>query len=68
MLLVPLSRRTLAYATSVVRRPSQALGVKGRRLTPDMQALMTMVYLRKGETYAELATGFATPTPPRGAT
>ncbi len=59
---LPLSRQTLAYATGVVRRHRQALGSKGRRLPPGMQALMTLVYLRKGETYAELGAGFAVST------
>ncbi len=57
-----LSRRTLTYATGVIRRHRQALGSKGRRLPPGMQALMTLVYLRKGETYAELGAGFAVST------
>ncbi|MGI5200316.1 transposase family protein [Spirillospora sp. CA-108201] len=55
---LPLSRWTLAYATGVVRRHRQALGGKGRRLPPGMQALMTLVYLRKGDTFAELGAGF----------
>ncbi|MFG1856079.1 transposase family protein [Actinomadura geliboluensis] len=59
---LPLSRRTLTYATGVIRRHRQALGSKGRRLPPGMQALMTLVYLRKGETYAELGAGFAVST------
>ncbi|TDC77487.1 IS5/IS1182 family transposase [Actinomadura sp. 7K507] len=59
---LPLSRQTLAYATGVVRRHRQAIGGKGRRLPPGMQALMTLVYLRKGETYAELGAGFAVST------
>ncbi|MFD0533336.1 transposase family protein [Actinomadura luteofluorescens] len=59
---LPLSRRTLAYATGVVRRHRQALGSRGRCLPPGMQALMTLVYLRKGETYAELGAGFGVST------
>jgi hypothetical protein len=55
---LPLSRRTLAYATGVVRRHRAAIGSKGRALPPGTQALMTLVYLRKGETFAELAAGF----------
>ncbi|WP_149262219.1 hypothetical protein [Actinomadura sp. K4S16] len=52
---LPLSRRTLTYATGVVRRHRQAIGSKGRRLPAGMQALMTLVHLRKGETCAEAA-------------
>jgi hypothetical protein len=59
---LPLSRQTLAYATGVVRRHRRAIGSKGRSLSPGMQALMTLVYLRKGETYAELGAGFAVAT------
>ncbi|MCR3746042.1 Helix-turn-helix of DDE superfamily endonuclease [Actinomadura glauciflava] len=59
---LPLSRQTLAYATGAVRRHRRAIGSKGRCLPPGMQALMTLVYLRKGETYAELGAGFAVST------
>nr|BFE31179.1 transposase family protein [Actinomadura rugatobispora] len=55
---LPLSRRTLAYATGVVRRHRRAIGSRGRALPPGTQALMTLVHLRKGETYAALAAGF----------
>ena len=59
---LPLSRQTLAYATGAVRRHRQAIGRRGRRLPPGMQALMTLVYLRKGDTHAELGAGFAVST------
>lgn len=59
---LPLSRRTLAYATGVVCRHRRAIGSKGRCLPPGMQALMTLVYLRKGDTYAELGAGFGIST------
>lgn len=59
---LPLSRRTLAYTTGVVRRHRQAIGSKGRCLPPGVQALMTLVYLRKSETYAELGAGFGVST------
>lgn len=59
---LPLSRRTLAYATGEVRRHRRAIGSKGRYLPPSMQALMTLVYLRKGDTYAELGAGFGVST------
>jgi hypothetical protein len=55
---LPLSRQTLTYATGLIRRHRQAIGSKGRVLPPSSQALMVLVYLRKGETFAELAAGF----------
>ncbi|TDD28766.1 hypothetical protein E1287_32175 [Actinomadura sp. KC06] len=55
---LPLSRQTLTYATGVIRRHRASIGSKGRALPPGAQALMVLVYLRKGETFAELATGF----------
>ncbi|MFF5260924.1 transposase family protein [Actinomadura viridis] len=59
---LPLSRQTLTYATGVIRRHRKTIGSKGRALPPGTQALMTLVYLRKGETFAELAAGFAVST------
>lgn len=59
---LPLSRRTLEYATGVVRRHRKAIGSKGRALNPGAQALMVLVYLRKGETFAELGAGFGVST------
>jgi hypothetical protein len=59
---LPLSRRTLTYATGVVRQHRKTIGSKGRALPPGLQALMTLVHLRKGETFAELGAGFAVST------
>lgn len=59
---LPLSRRTLNYTTDVVRRHRAGIGSKGRALSPGMQALMVLVYLRKGETFAELGAGFGVST------
>lgn len=59
---LPLSRQTLAYTTGVIRRHRKAIGSKGRALPPGAQALMVLVYLRKGETFAELAAGFGVST------
>ena len=49
---------------------SAATGSLWRKLNPGQQALLVLVYLRKGETFADLAAGFGvgTATPPRGAT
>lgn len=59
---LPLSRRTLTYTAGVLRRHRRGIGSKGRALTPGMQALMVLVYLRKGETFAELGAGFGVST------
>jgi hypothetical protein len=55
---LPLSRRTLDYVTGVIRRHRASIGSRRRKLTPGRQALLVLVHLRKGETYAELAAGF----------
>jgi hypothetical protein len=59
---LPLSRQTLEYATGVVRRHRRNIGSKGRALTPGNQALMVLVYLRKGETFEALGAGFGVST------
>ncbi|WP_433462487.1 transposase family protein [Spirillospora sp. CA-128828] len=59
---LPLSRSTLKYVTGVVRRHRARLDGKDRALPPGMQALMVLVYLRKGETFAELGAGFGVST------
>ena len=55
---LPLSSRTLNYAAGVIRRHRKAIGSHWRRLNPGRQALLVLVYLRKGDTYPELAAGF----------
>jgi hypothetical protein len=55
---LPLSHSTLEYVTGLVRRHRKKLGSKGRALPPGAQALMTLAYLKKGETFAQLAAGF----------
>jgi hypothetical protein len=34
------------------------IGSRWRKLIPSQQALLALAYLRKGETFAELAAGF----------
>jgi DDE superfamily endonuclease/Helix-turn-helix of DDE superfamily endonuclease len=53
-----LSRQTLAYVAGVIRRHREQIGSCWRKLTPGRQALLVLAYLRKGETFAELAAGF----------
>lgn len=54
---LPLSRKTLNYAAGVIRRHRRAIGSCWRKLNPGQQALLVLAYLRKGETFADLAAG-----------
>jgi DDE superfamily endonuclease/Helix-turn-helix of DDE superfamily endonuclease len=55
---LPLSRHTLTYTAGVIRRHRAQIGSPWRKLTCGQQALLVLAYLRKGETFAELAAGF----------
>jgi hypothetical protein len=55
---LPLSSRTLNYAARVIRRHLKGIGSRWRKLNPGQQAPLVLVYLRKGETFAQLAAGF----------
>jgi DDE superfamily endonuclease/Helix-turn-helix of DDE superfamily endonuclease len=55
---LPLSRQTLAYTAGVIGRHRKRIGSPWRKLSPGQQALLVLAYLRKGETFAELAAGF----------
>ena len=55
---LPLSSRTLNYAAGIIRRHRKAIGSCWRKLNPGRQALLVLAYLRKGETFADLAAGF----------
>ena len=57
-----MSSRILSYAAGVIRRHRKAIGSCWRKLNPGSQALLVLAYLRKGETFAELATGFGVGT------
>ena len=52
-----LSHQTLTYTAGVIRRHRRRIGSPWRRLSPAQQALLVLAYLRKGETFAELAAG-----------
>jgi len=54
---LPLSRQTLNYAAGVIRRHRRAIGSCWRKLNPGAQALLMLAYLRKGETFTDLAAG-----------
>src|SRR5512135_1486089 len=59
---LPLSSQTLNYAAGVIRRHRRQIGSCWRKLSPGQQALLVLAYLRKGETFAELAAGFGVGT------
>jgi hypothetical protein len=59
---LPLSRQTLTYTAGVIRRHRAQIGSCWRKLSPAQQALLVLAYLRKGETFAELAAGFGVGT------
>ncbi len=59
---LPLSSRTLRYAAGIIRWHRKSIGPRWRKLNPGQQALLVLAYLRKGETFAELAAGFAVGT------
>ena len=54
---LPLSRQTLTYTAGLIRRYRKQIGSPWRKLSPGQQALLVLAYLRKGETFAELAAG-----------
>jgi len=55
---LPLSRQTLTCTAGVIRRHRKRIGSPWRKLACAQQALLVLAYLRKGETFAELAAGF----------
>src|ERR1700745_970013 len=59
---LPLSSRTLTFASGLIRRHRKSIGSCWRKLNPGQQALLVLAYLRKGETFADLAAGFAVGT------
>lgn len=56
---VDLSRSTLNYVAGIIRRHRKRIGSLWRLLNPAQQALLVLVYLRKDETYADLAADLA---------
>jgi Helix-turn-helix of DDE superfamily endonuclease len=57
-----LSAQTLSYVARIVRRHRKKIGSAWRKLNPGRQSLLVLAYLRKGETFADLAAGFAVST------
>ena len=56
--MLPLSAQTLTYVAGIIRRHLRKTRSRWRRLHSGRQALLVLAYLRKGETFAELAAGF----------
>ena len=52
------SNRALIMLADLLRAHRTQLRTRWRRLDAGQQALLTVAHLRKGETYADLATGF----------
>jgi hypothetical protein len=59
---LPLSSRTLTHVSGIIRRHRKSIGSRWRRLNAGKQALLVLAYLRKGETFVQLAAGFAVGT------
>jgi Helix-turn-helix of DDE superfamily endonuclease len=59
---LPLSSQTLRYTAGIIRRHRRQIGSCWRRLGPAHQAMLVLAYLRKGETFAELAARFCVGT------
>ena len=57
-----LSCQTQDYTAGIIRRHRKQIGSPWRKLSPGQQALLVLAYLRKGETFAELAAGFGVGT------
>jgi hypothetical protein len=55
---LPLSRQTLTFVSDQIRVHRKQLGSVWRKLNPGQQALLVLVYLRKGEPFAEIGAGF----------
>jgi Helix-turn-helix of DDE superfamily endonuclease len=58
-----MSNHALITLTDALRQRRSQLGTRWRRLTVGRQALLVLAHQRKGETYADLATGFGIGTP-----
>ena len=56
------SSRALTTLTDLLRGHRAQRATRWRKLTPGSQALLVVAHLRKGETYADLAHGFAVGT------
>jgi hypothetical protein len=55
---LPLSRQTLTFVSDLIRVHRREIGTPWRALNPGQQALLVLVYLRKGEPFAQVGAGF----------
>jgi hypothetical protein len=55
---LPLSHQTLTFTSGLIRTHRRQIGSVWRTLNPAQQALLVLVYLRKGEPFAEVGAGF----------
>jgi hypothetical protein len=56
---ITVSNHALIRLSDALRHRRAAVGTRWRRLSAGEQALLVVAHLRKGETYADLAAGFA---------
>ena len=56
------SNRALIMLSDLLRHHRSVVGTRWRKLEPGQHALLVLAHLRKGDTYAELAAGFAVGT------
>jgi hypothetical protein len=59
---LPLSHQTLTFVSGLVGAHRREIGSVWRVLDPGQQALLVLVYLRKGEPFAEVGAGFGVST------
>ena len=59
---LPLSSKALSYVSGIIRRHRKSIGSRWRKLNPGQQALLVLAYLKKDETFAEVAAGFGVGT------
>jgi hypothetical protein len=55
---LPLSSKTLNFVAGIIRRHRTSIGSPWRALNPGEQALPVLVYLKKDQTYDQVAAGF----------
>ena len=55
---LPLSHQTLDFVSGLIRAHRRELGSVWRKLNSGQQAMLVLVYLRKGEPFAEVGAGF----------
>jgi hypothetical protein len=59
---LPLSRLTLTFVSDIIRAHRRDVGSIWRKLNPGQEALLVLVYLRKGEPFAQVGAGFGVST------